>query len=303
MTLHWKNTRKKGRTIILITKRTVLMQMRLMFRQKTFALGFGINLLYVLVTFLYYALVHKGQDVSTILSPNAVFALNSNTVFFDTFINIVPFITILPFSMSYMRDKINETLPVIQSRAGIKNYYISKVFVCFIGGFVIFFIPLIINMSLNQLIFPQSGITSFGDMFDPNYNSAIMGNNILIETIQSGILLPRLYLYSADLYNLFFVFIFSISMGVFSVFNLAISFILKRNRMLLFIPIYVIVVFFNTLDFILSKNRPFVSYKVMMYLSVNSHFGKSQIFIWAFFISLIIFSAVMINIQIRKDQI
>ena len=284
-------------------KHTLSMQTRLMFRQRAFAFCFGINMLYILATFVFYVLTQRGQDVSTILSPSSAFALNSESVFYPVFINVVPFITVLPFAMSFMTDKMNDITPIIQSRTGIKNYYVSKALVCFIGGFAVFFIPLIINMLLNLMIFPQSGITIFGDIFDRNYSATITGSNVMVETVQKGILFLRLYLYSADLYNLLFALIFSLSMGVLSVFNFVMSFILKRHKILLFIPIYLIIIILNTLDSLLENNTPFVSYKVMTYLSVNAHFGKSVFFISSFFIVVIACSIIMMTRQIKNDQI
>lgn len=284
-------------------RHTLSMQIRLMLRQRAFAFCFGINMLYILATFVYYALTQRGQDVSTILSPGAAFALNSNAVFYPVFINAVPFITVLPFAMSFMTDRLNDIAPIIQSRAGIKNYYVSKALVCFIGGSAVFFIPLAINLLLNLLVFPQSGITAFGDMLDRNYSATITGSNVIIEAIRKGILFPRLYLYSADLYNLLFAFIFSLSMGVLSVFSFVMSFILKRHRILLFIPVYLIIIILNTIDSLLQKNTPFVCYKVMEYLSVNASFGKSGLFIFMFFAAIGIFSILMMVRQIKNDQI
>ncbi|MDR1131252.1 MAG: hypothetical protein LBL15_02405 [Oscillospiraceae bacterium] len=284
-------------------RRAVSTQINLMFRQKPFVFCFGINMIYSIATFIFYALSQRGSDVSTILSPNAAFALNSNAVFYPVFINLVPCISVLPFAMSFMTDQANEISPIIQSRTGLKNYYLSKMTVCFIGGFIVFFIPLAANMLLNLSFFPQSGITTFGDMFDRNYAPTIAGSNIVIDTIQSGVIFPRLFLYSADLYNLVFALIFSLSMGVLSVLNLAVSFIIKRYKILLFIPVYLLIILINTLNFLLQKSKPFINFIVMSYLTVNADHGKSLIFISAFFIAVIGFSIGMLILQISKDQI
>jgi hypothetical protein len=103
-----------------------------------------------------------------------------------------------------MTDEANDVTPIVQSRVGIKNYYTTKTLTCFAGGFVAFFIPLAINILLNLLIFPQSGITAFGDMFDRNFSPTVVGANVIVDAITKGIAFPKLFLFSADVYNAVF---------------------------------------------------------------------------------------------------
>ena len=278
-------------------------QIRLMCEKKSFRIGFSLSLGYVLLTYLYYVWYQYGSEISTILSPDAIFPLHSDTIFYSTFINIVPFIIVIPFATSFVTDNTLYMLPTIQSRMSVKTYYYSKSIACFAGSFLIFFIPFIVSMILNHLTFPQSGVTFWGDMYDLNFSPTITGDNVMVTVEKSGILFPKLYLVSASSYNLLFSAIFSIAMGICSVFVFSLSFIMKKFKIFLFIPFYFIVVLFNTIDLLLSGRSPYTCLKIMPYITINAAFGKSPIFIAVFFLVIIAMSQLLLYKQSKSDQL
>jgi len=278
------------------------MQLKLMVNKKEFQFVFGINLGYVLLTYLYYAFINWGQEISTIPAPHAVFALQDTSIFYDMYVNIVPFLVVFPYAMSFINDRQNRLLPLLQVRTGVKNYYLSKGIACFLGGFLTFFIPLVLNILLNQLTFPDSGITFIGDLYDINYDARIAGSNIILETDWAGMWFPELFIGSPQGYNLLFAVIFSVAMGIFSVFVYSISFGIKKKIMLL-LPLYLIIITGSTLDLLLFDKAPHMSYKVFFYLSVNAICGKNPMYIYLFFLTMVVISYVMLSLQIRKDQL
>jgi len=284
-----------------IYRNTIRMQMKLMCNKKAFQLTFSINLAYVLVTYLYYVWIQLGNDISTITSPSVVFPLQSATEFFDIYINIVPFIVVIPFSMSYITDKFNTILPALQTRCGSQKYYFSKGIVCFLGGFLVFFIPFMLSILLNHLTFPQSGTTFLGDLYDTNFDAGIVGSNVLKSTRWLGIHFPKLFVYNQELYNVLYLFLFSLAMGLFSVFAYSLSFIIKKHKIILLLPVYLIIISFNTLDQFMQSNVPYICYKVLLYITVNDMYGKNPFFIVMFFLVLTTTAAILIVKQSWAD--
>lgn len=281
----------------------ISMQMRLMINKKEFQITYIINMGYVLLTYLYYVTYYWGEDVSTIASPSAVFALLTKSKFFDLYISIVPFLVVFPFAMSFMDDKKNYLLPILQVRSGVKVYYISKAVGCFIGGFLSFFIPLMIGILLNVLTFPESGITFLGDYFDMNFDAAITGADVLIRTRWAGLWFPRLFIDSPDLYNILFCIFFSIAMGISSMFLYVVSFFIKRQKLLLLLPFFLIVSVLNIMDEYNMVHPPYVCFKVMQYITVNAMYGKNPVYIYIFLLLMILFSVFGISRQIQRDQL
>ena len=286
-----------------IDRNTVKMQFRLMCNKKGFQLAFLINLIYVLLTYLFYAWKQMGYDISTISSPSAIFPLYINTEFFGMFINVVPFIVVLPFSMSFITDKTNLILPALQTRSGIKKYYVSKAVVCFIGSFLIFIIPLLLSSLLNNLTFPQSGITFLGDLYDINFDSRLVGSDVVTITNWKGIWFPNLFIFNMELYNILYAFLFSVSMGLLGVFAYALSFLIKKQKILMLLPVYLIISVVNTLDLYLEKVLPSTCYKIFQYITINHTQRKNPVFLIVFFSVLTIFAFILIIRQSHKDQI
>lgn len=282
---------------------TINMQMRLMINKKEFQITYIINMGYVLLTYLYYVFCYWGDEASTIPSSSAVFALSTQSRFFDLYVGIVPFLVVFPFAMSFMDDRKNSLLPIIQVRSGVKVYYISKAISCFAGGFICFFIPLIMGILLNILTFPESGITVLGDYFDVNFDAAITGANVLIRTKWAGLWFPRLFIESPDLYNILFCMFFSVAMGIISMFLYVVSFYIKRQKLLLLLPFFLIISALSVMDEFSMEHPPYVCLKVMLYITVNAMHGKNPLYIYFFLLSMVLLSVFGISRQIQKDQL
>lgn len=284
-------------------KNSIGMQLKLMCCKKGFQLSFLINMVVALLIYLYHVFSAWGQDVSKIVSPSAAFMLLDTNSLFEAYITLVPFIVVLPFAMSFVTDRSNMVLPALQTRGSVKTYYIAKAIACFAGGMIVFLIPCAMNIILNNLTFPQSGVTFVGDLYDWNYNAHLMGINVAKTTKWVGIWFPRIYINHPEVYNIIIAMFFSVSMGIFSVFSYAVSFYLTKHKILLFVPLYVVVVLFNTLDMILVDIYPYTCTKIMMYITGNTMYGKNPMFLYTFFVCMGLVTVVLLSKQIGKDQI
>lgn len=57
---------------------------------------------------------------------------------------------------------------------------------CFLGGFVILFIPFFTNLILTNITFIETGFTYYGYYNDSAYCSDLMGTNVIVSTANSG---------------------------------------------------------------------------------------------------------------------
>ncbi len=282
---------------------TIRMQIRLMMNNRGFQLVYFINMGYVMLTYIYYVMRYWGNDLSTIPSPSAVFALQTSSRFFDIYINIVPFLAAMPFAMSFVDDHKNKLLPILQVRSGVKVYYVSKGIACFAGGFFCSFFPMVLSILLNNITFPNSGITFIGDFYDMNFDARITGANILIDTRWGGIWFPRLFINDPEIYNFLFSVLFSVSMGIFSTFIYVLSFTIKRQKLLLLLPLFLIISCLNIVDQFSLGHAPYLCFKVLLYITVNTMYGKNPMYIYIFFLAILSFIFLGMHRQIGKDQL
>lgn len=283
--------------------RAVGAQFRLMVNRKEFHLAYAVNLGYVLLTYLYYVICYWGQDVSRIPSPSAVCALLTDSRFFGVYVSIVPFLAVFPFAMSFFDDRKNAVLPVLQVRSGVRVYYVSKAVTCFLGGFLAFFIPLMIGMFLNNMTFPESGITFLGDLFDMNYDARVTGANVVVATKWAGLWFPRLFLEAPELFNLLYCLLFSVTMGIFGMFLYVVSFWIKRQKLLLLLPLFLILSALNIMDGYTTDHPPYLCLKIMQYVTPNAMYGKNPLYLYVFLLVMVLFSLYGIRRQIQKDQL
>ena len=294
--------RKVKRRTMLYLKNSIGMQIGLMFQKKGFQAALLINLAYAVLTYLYYAVTSVGKEISTIVSSHAAFMLLDTAPFYSVYILLMPFLVVLPFAMSFVTDRSNACLPALQVRSGVITYYVSKAVACFVGGVVAFGIPCIINIIFNQLTFPQNGVTFLGNLYDANYVAGITGTRVMIPTNWAGIWFAKVFVSNPELYNMIITGIFSVAMGIFGVFVYAVSFLCKRNKIVLFLPLYAVLVVLNTFDLFAEKVYPYTRLVIVDYITGNNMYGKNPMFLYTFFVCMGIVIVALLVKQSKKDQ-
>lgn len=281
------------------------MQLRLMMNKKEFQLVYVINIGYILLTYFMHIRAYWGYEVSTILSPGSASAIvyHYNNKVYHIYMVLIPFLLVLPFAMSFIDDNKSLILPVMQIRSGIRVYYVSKGITCFIGGFIAFFMPLLINLFLNHFTFPDSGLTFIGDLYDVNFDWRTTGVMLAIETKWPRMWFLRLFLASQEGYVLLFCILFSAIMGIWGTFVYVLSFVLNKSKLILLLPFYLITACFERLELFSRGREPYVCYSVISYFMVDGWYGKSPVFMSVFLLFIIVFIFLGIYWQIRRDQL
>jgi len=280
--------------------RSIKMQFCIMITSISFKVGFSIVMLYVLVSYITTLVLNMNTDIAFMYSAHDMFCGVEYSALRNNFEAVFPFIVVFPFSFSYLTDLGVKVHPYVIGRMGRRNYFAGKIITNFLGSFIIIFIPFCINLLLCYVTFPWNNNHIFGDYNALNYAETLLGTNIVVNTVQSGLPFVKLYLFSPMAYNFLFLCIISLFSGILGTVSGLFSFYITKFKILLFVPIYLLFYLGNFLT-ILSKR--YISFKLIEYMYVNHMFGKSFFVILSFILAVILFSVFSFRYACKKEEI
>lgn len=277
-------------------------QFKIMVFKKGFKISFTLMMLLSIGCILYYSIVNLGNDISNVISPRYAYMFYNNQ-YSSILMLLIPIISMLPFSSSFFVDSKLNYNNIIISKIGIWRYYISKGICCMIGSFLIFFIPLIINILLNQLVFPESGMSStyetFFSLFKTQYSSNEGYRNASIPML-------NLYITHPQLYNLLFAFLISLFSSICSLLSYSLTFFMKKYPYLSSIPM-IIIMFLGYKHQLYSQSGyipigKYINLSLSDYFIVNSLNGKYYYILFGFLILILLLSIILIYIGVKKHH-
>lgn len=283
--------------------RSIKMQFRIMINSISFKVGFSIVMLYVLASYISTLALNMQTDIAFMYSAHAMFCGVELSALRNIFEAVFPFIVVIPFSFSYLTDLSVKIHPYLIGRMGRRNYFAGKIVTTFIGSFIIIFIPFFINLILCNITFPWNNNHIFGDYNALNYAETLLGTNITINTVQSGLPFLKLYLYSPMAYNILYLCILSAFSGLLGVFSGLFSFYITKFKILLFVPVYLVFYLGNFLNVLAHKFDTFIDFKLIDYMYVNPFFGKSLIVPLCFIVAVVLFSTFSFKYACKKEEI
>lgn len=281
--------------------KAIKMQFILMINKRNFIIVFFIMMFYSLGIYLTNVYLNINKDITTIYSADALFIGVTDSNYFHYFRELFPFLVVFPFAFSYIEDVNVKIYPFLISRMSSKMYYISKLITSFLGGFLIIFIPFLINQFLLLITFKINGYTYFGSIYDMNYCKNLLGTNVIPEVKNVGLPFLRLYIFNPIIYNFLFTIILSVFSGIMSMFSLVCSYWSKKYKILLFFSLYFIFFFFRTINNILEQYDIYLNTTLLDYVSVNSNYGKNY-FLFILFCSLILVISIYKTLQMSNQD-
>lgn len=281
----------------------IKLQLYIMISKKNFRISFTVMMLYTLGVYLINVYLNMDKDISATLSASSLFVLDEMGYFFWPFESMFPFLILFPYSFSYLNDKKTKMGMLLQVKMGNKNYYRSQMLACFFGGFLILFIPFIMNLILTNITFIETGYTHYGYYNDSGYCEYLLGSTVIVPTANTGMSFLQCYIISPFLYDVLYTFFISIFAGLLSIFGLACSFYVKHNKITLFIITYLLFLGTTILDTRLYNSSRYVNTRIMDYVSVNVSYGKSTWLFLGFCFVLFLFSIMGARRMSRLDQL
>ena len=294
--------------------KSILTQTKIMLNKKGFMFGFSAMMMICLleVVFSSYGVTalrmegdgFPGNDPSSVITSFEAFILCVPSGLLSYLELLFPFLCALPFSFSILTDKAANTDTLLCAYCGKQRYIISKITAAFIGSFLIFFVPLMINSCLNYLIFDNS---MGANLFNPNWR--FNGFGVMRATDYPNAPFGELLAASPFLYSMLHAFMFSLMSGVFGVLALACSVFCRRNKVLTFGGGFLII---NIMQFLenYSMNddidKKYTALDPFKYVTYYYCDGRSGVNYLAFFIAMgavIVVSSALLLFCGRKDYI
>lgn len=223
-------------------------QIRITFKKRDFR--FALFLLFVYAGYVFIAAVVKnwGSEVSTMLDANEYICYSPSNSDYSIFHFLFPFLIVIPSATSYIDDYKNQLLSVYVTRSSRVCYYISKLVSCFVGTALAVAIPFFCNLILTNLFFPHNHNTLLGGYQGGNFYRNLLGLNTMYFTEYPKVPFLTVFLKSPFLYHLLYLVILSSFAGLMAAFVLSLSFVWRKRKLFLFIPVYVIIQVLTNMD-------------------------------------------------------
>ena len=279
-----------------------------MFHKKGFQISFIIMTVLSCGLPIYYMLknIIKENDISNSVSNQYAYIFNAHSPISAFAIYFIPILAIMPFSLSYRSEKKLNYSPTVMIRTGIKKYYTTKAFACFIGSFLVFFVPLTLNIILNQIFMPETNINVIGQTLSALIREDYSGNTSYIEHYSSFPLLI-LFLKHPQIYNLLSIFLMSLFCGISGLFSFAISLKIRNYIYFSALPMIIILLagykFRELFEQGIVSGRMFVNLVMTDYCIPESLQGKNYALfaLFCFIITLVSFS--IVKLHAKDDQL
>ena len=213
---------------------SIKVQLKIMRVSREFRVALLIASLYAVYAFVFYALEARKEDIFRVLDANEYVCFSPNNGLWNMYLMVYPFLVVMPFATSYISDYKNRLMVIYASRVSRRNYYLSKLVASFIGSALVVAIPFLLNLLLCNIFFPHN--LNYWSIYPTrNYYGRLFGLTFAYEHISSQIPFLGVLLSSPVLYGVLYIFLFSFISGLLGMLAMAISFVIKRFKIILYI--------------------------------------------------------------------
>jgi hypothetical protein len=272
--------------------KSIKMQLNVILERKKIIITFFILFIFILINYFSNVFTYRGMDIIEMSHPMKILLLSEYSEFSFSFMEYYPLLVLLPAGFSYASDISSREIVFIQSRVGIKNYYLGKFITVFLTTFFVFTIPFFIEILLNCIAFPlqAAGDPMYTGIYEPVYMEAVR-----------NYLLSELFILSGYLYAIVFTLVFGIVSGILAVFAMAISTFHIKYKILLFLPVYTLLYVLGMLEQIIPGVEISTTYRD--YLRLFDSGPKNAIAYTVFILGLLFASIIIIVRKARKDSL
>ena len=267
-------------------------QMNIMFRKKTAIFAFYIMLGLVFCNYISNVLQYRGYDVNEMYQSVKLLLLsdeNINNPWGTYLMQIYPILVILPAGFSFITDKQTNTMLFLCTRVGKKNYFIGKVVAAFLTAFLIFSLPMLLEVLLNYLSFPNRAMGKL-------LNISIYSEDYI--DIVRAYPFYNIYITHPYLYVIGWIFLFGITGGMLNVITVAVSIFRIPYKVLLFLPVYFIL---QGMYWIGDLYKIKLSH--FFFLRIFLVYQSGYLTFYGIIFILFVFANIIIGMRCRKDYI
>lgn len=278
-------------------------ELKIMLNRRTFKITFTIMMLMVVYAYLFYTFKYRGEDISKMISVEWLYIFSLESPVVNALMTIFPFVAIIPYGFSAFYDRQTHTDVLMDIRSNNKKKHLWNQYItCFISGFIVVTIPFLIGIFLNYITFKNTGWKAIDYYGFDNYSALLTGEADYTEAItKKGLSFLRLYMLSPVMYNIFYAIIAGILSGVCSMFNYALSLMVKRYKILILLPSYILLYILGYLKAIIGYSGVKIETNLLEYLVMDITCGKYWIYFVSILIAMILISAIIVKIVSRKE--
>lgn len=257
---------------------------------------------------LFQLIKHWGEYEYALPSADLLFVANGDSEWWSYLSFLFPFLIILPYGFSFMDEHKNGVILYVQTRGDRQRYYYAQMITCFIGTAMVIFIPFVLNILLNGILFPITGNDAVMgyQKYDVSWCMGIMGQGFYKNTISGGALLKHLAIDQPQLRNIIISLWAAVVSGVISCFFYGISLLVKRGSIWILMISYLFFQFFVMLDNLWEEAeflRVYVNLNLLDYLSGGypEHGLFYPLYLFILFL-LLGLTCGMIQFRVRNDE-
>lgn len=272
--------------------RLIKLEFKHLFSRKEFYYTFSIMIILSASAFLIFCGELYGRDISELYPANQIwmsFSHYTNMISGLLYFFLLPIVASVPFSDTFYCDKSCGVYKVIFTRYERKLYVFAKGIVVVISAFFIIFIPLLANQLLSFLISP----------FKSPINITNLPSYIPIRT--NGMLFPELYKSNPYIYNFVFMLIPSGVGSVLALVSYAVSFYVKKSRLLVVAIPAVVYILYNFLSSLLLSPKYALAYYLLPKSLSNMLGLEYPVFIMSGITILSVLAIIIRNFVVRDE--
>lgn len=215
---------------------TLQLQIFQLFHRKHFLILFTVILFYCLLCNGVYIWEYLHVDYQCLTSASSIYVGNERVFLYDVLKILFPLLVAIPFATTAVSDRATGVLPSVMSRTSLRTFYTTKLIACFIGGFLLFFIPFLINVLINHISFPSSLYLDQITQFNPLAIERFFSDGTPYQASDSY-LFSSVFYWSPFFYNFIYIVIYSAFSGICSSFCYSTGLFVKKYQYLVCLPL------------------------------------------------------------------
>lgn len=223
-------------------RRMLRYQLSYMVRSREYIVALLLSTLVVSISFVIETIINSKLDRAAILAASEVYCGYGLSLGWRMFSAVWPFLVVLPFATSFVADKKNQCIAAAVSRSSYSAYFRSKVIVSGIGSASVVCIPMIANLLLCYTVFPHNNNLVYTPYHGIAYATMLMGENRMFPSFGGSYFLVSMYLNNPLLHQVVYLIILTAFSALCGSTITAISFRFSKVKMVLFIPLYAVVI-------------------------------------------------------------
>lgn len=271
----------------------VKMQIHVLFRRKSAIVMYF--LMYALISLNFYENVseYHGYNIYNMFNPLKLLLLSYYGKWGWYFAQYYPLLVVILAAFSYYADISSREIVFIQTRMDRKTYYISKMIATFLVTFIIFTVPLLVEILLNSIAIPTEAVgdPSNAEVFNLIYNEAV------------NYLFCKLWFLNQYIYVIFMIVLFGILSGCLACFSASLSMYgFCKFRVFIFLPVYVLLYVLTDLGNIVTIDIE-TNYFFYIRLFKGGEAGLSETAYVLFVLGLVCVTGALVYNKMKKDQL